>query len=579
MDGAAVVSKLADLDPGFRQVCEALYPGLNPAEVYDAVYKANGVVKPPMSTGKKVAVGTATTVGTLGALAVHPKVFDAAAMKLPHIGALDRGITSALRVARVAKSEPSSADVHVPTTAWRNGRGHTKGRGRRKIDNTVKETRYVNKKVDRDKLEHGIGLGTTAIGSGISAVALPKHLSHLPTAMRTARTSAEPMSAGIKNAVSAVRQYSKPAKVASGALSGAEATPKGIKTGLGALRAGVNVARENPRISAGLAVGAAALHTANLGGEAIATHVLAGQRKKPKVEVGKAWTQAQEMIVRAHAEGRISKAEALAYAASVRSHLAAAGALQRPVRLSQLTKSAATVRPVHKADYGYASTSGTIKLATLKAPPLVKPDGPHLSPSSVNQPKAATSGAGRKSGGTKASGKKTSVGSGKNGKSGLSKQEFDAPEPAEIQPEDTQLDIDVRGEIRKLDEDRQQCFGWCSVVKIDGKDVVDKQGDIIDIDEVERAAYEYMMSSRAGGDMHRRADDGSVHKVAEVIESFVVTPEKRDVMGMPDNTPLGWWIGMHVTDADTWSQVKKGERSGFSIHGVGKRTEELVMDA
>ena len=467
MDAADVVSKLHEIDPGFRAVCEALYPGLEPREVYEAVYK----------------------------------------------------------------SEPGSSDVHVPTTAWRNGRGHTKGRGRRKIDRDVKETRFV--KADRKKIEHGIGLGTTAVGTGISAVALPKHLSHLPTAMRQARTSEEPMSAGIKNAVSAVRQYSKPAK---GALSGAETTPSGFRAAGGALKEGFSVARRNPRLSAGLVIGATALHTANLGGEAIATHVLAGSKpKKPKVIKG--WDEAQALITKAYREGRIDKAAALQIAQQT---------------LTELAK-------VSYGSMGGSATSGTINLTSLKAPPLVKPDGPHLTPSSVNAPRPAKAQKGK---------------TGHTSNKGSVKKDEGVTTPSEL----TATSFDAEIEFSKVDTDKMQTFGWCSVVKINGQDVVDKQNDLIDIAEIEKSAYDYVLGSRAGGDMHRRTADGGVHKVADMIESFVLTPEKISKMGLPEDTAQGWWIGMQVHDPEVWADVKSGKRTGFSIHGTGRR-EPILVDA
>lgn len=480
MDAATVVSKLHEIDPGFREVCESLYPGLDPRDVADVVY---------------------------------------------------------------GKSDPGSADTHAPTPVWRNGRGNTKGRGRRKMDVDVKRIVHkthgqpVHKKVDRDKVEHGIGLGTTAVGTGISAVALPKHLKELPTALRQAKTGPK-VSEGIKQSVHAVRQYSKPAQAA---LPGMESGEKGVKAGIGALRSGLSVARRNPRISAGLVLGATALHTANLGGEAIATHVLASNKpKKPKTTqepLVKGWKQAQYVIIRAYQRGDITKAEAL-------------------------ERGAAIYEELRKASYGYTGTSANINLTPLKAPPLVKPDGPHLSPTSVNQPKAAK------------------AQKGKTGKTSNSKVKKDEA-PVETDdvitpPEVTPVSFDAQIEFAKVDADKMQTFGWCSVVKINGKDVVDKQNDLIDIEEIEKSAYDYVLGSRAGGDMHRRSADGGVHKVADMIESFVLTPEKISKMGLPEDTAQGWWIGMQVHDPDVWADVKSGKRTGFSIHGSGRRESILV---
>lgn len=133
------------------------------------------------------------------------------------------------------------------------------------------------------------------------------------------------------------------------------------------------------------------------------------------------------------------------------------------------------------------------------------------------------------------------------------------------------------GVISKVDDDRRQCFGFCSVSEVNGQPVVDLQGDWVPIEEVEKAAYSYMLTSRAGGDMHKRVAKYAADeplRTAEIIESFVVTPEKLDVLGVPEHSvPLGWWLGFQVHDGDAWAAIKSGRRTGFSLHGTGKRRE------
>lgn len=142
--------------------------------------------------------------------------------------------------------------------------------------------------------------------------------------------------------------------------------------------------------------------------------------------------------------------------------------------------------------------------------------------------------------------------------------------------------ITWEGEISKIDADKRQVFGWCSISEVDGQPVTDLQGDYVPIEETEKSAYEYVIKSRKGGDMHARVSkdwrekDEPMH-VADLIESFVVTPEKLEQMGLPgDALPKGWWVGFKVSDDKVWEMVKTGERAGFSIHGSGKRTEKHV---
>jgi len=135
--------------------------------------------------------------------------------------------------------------------------------------------------------------------------------------------------------------------------------------------------------------------------------------------------------------------------------------------------------------------------------------------------------------------------------------------------------ITWEGEISKVNADKRQVFGWASIVEMDGEPVVDLQGDYIDIDEIEKSAYDYVVKSRKGGEMHRRNGDAPVH-VSDMIESLVVTPEKKAALGLPEDTPTGWWVGYQINDDEAWNLVKSGKRTGFSIHGRGQRTQTEI---
>ena len=131
-------------------------------------------------------------------------------------------------------------------------------------------------------------------------------------------------------------------------------------------------------------------------------------------------------------------------------------------------------------------------------------------------------------------------------------------------------------EISKRDDEKRQVFGFAMVTHIDGEPVVDLQGDYTPLEEIEKAAYTYVIESRKGGDMHERDGENPRH-TADLVESFVVTPEKLEKMGLdPDAIPHGWWVGFKVNDDKQWEMVKSGERSGFSIHGSGRRVEKMV---
>jgi len=124
--------------------------------------------------------------------------------------------------------------------------------------------------------------------------------------------------------------------------------------------------------------------------------------------------------------------------------------------------------------------------------------------------------------------------------------------------------------IQKSDDDKMLAFGWASVaVTADGEQIDDYQHDIIDPDELEKAAYNFVQLYRDGGEMHNGQGP-----VATLVESVVFTEEKQAAMGIPDGTlPVGWWIGFKVLDSAVWDKVKDGTYSMFSIQGEAVRED------
>lgn len=132
--------------------------------------------------------------------------------------------------------------------------------------------------------------------------------------------------------------------------------------------------------------------------------------------------------------------------------------------------------------------------------------------------------------------------------------------------------FEVRCEISKMDEDKKQIFGWASIVEVNGEPVIDLQGDYMTMETVEKAAYDYVKSSRKGGNQHQRDGEGPKH-VSDMIESLIVTEDKKKALGLPPDTPTGWWVGFQVNDDDTWQEYKTGKKTQFSIHGSGIRKD------
>lgn len=123
--------------------------------------------------------------------------------------------------------------------------------------------------------------------------------------------------------------------------------------------------------------------------------------------------------------------------------------------------------------------------------------------------------------------------------------------------------------VTKTDVDQRKIFGWASITAFDGKTVIDKQDDVIDIQDLEGAAHEFCLFSRTQGDMH--TDIG----VGRLIECMVFDAAKRaaGVIAKDDAGRVidGWWVGFLVDDDGVWQAHKRGERKEFSIGGRAQR--------
>lgn len=121
--------------------------------------------------------------------------------------------------------------------------------------------------------------------------------------------------------------------------------------------------------------------------------------------------------------------------------------------------------------------------------------------------------------------------------------------------------------VAKIDDDRQIVFGWANVcVTCKGERLVDHHDEVIDPEDLESAAYDFNLNFRDAGEDHQGDVKG------RLIESFFVTPEKLERMGLAKNAlPQGWWVGFKVDDPDAWDRVKKGHHRMFSIQGVARR--------
>lgn len=132
------------------------------------------------------------------------------------------------------------------------------------------------------------------------------------------------------------------------------------------------------------------------------------------------------------------------------------------------------------------------------------------------------------------------------------------------------IEFSKRIEIEKTDEEQQMVWGWAYVCKgDDGVQVIDHGGDVVDIGEIQKAAEDFMLSSRVGGVMHK-------DQAGFVAQSIVITDELAQELGFT-TLKRGWLIGFKVTDAETWEGVKSGRLKAFSIGGTAN--PEAIEDA
>lgn len=118
-------------------------------------------------------------------------------------------------------------------------------------------------------------------------------------------------------------------------------------------------------------------------------------------------------------------------------------------------------------------------------------------------------------------------------------------------------------QIVKSDSRRNLVFGWANVAMTPDGQVEDHQGHLIDLEDLENAAYNFVVKYRVTGDMHKGEGFG------DLVESLVVTEDKIEKGGFPRNMLGHWWVGFRVPP-EHWDAVESGDRMMFSIQGKAR---------
>jgi hypothetical protein len=121
--------------------------------------------------------------------------------------------------------------------------------------------------------------------------------------------------------------------------------------------------------------------------------------------------------------------------------------------------------------------------------------------------------------------------------------------------------------ITKAEDNAQRLFGWASIaVRKDGTPMLDLQGDVIDIEDLEEAFYEYVKDAGGLNFQH----DGPVR--GQLIEAIVFTPDKLTALGLePGSVPLGAWAGFYIPNTADYQLIKSLGFFMFSIEGTALR--------
>lgn len=143
-------------------------------------------------------------------------------------------------------------------------------------------------------------------------------------------------------------------------------------------------------------------------------------------------------------------------------------------------------------------------------------------------------------------------------------------------------------QIAKFSDEQSLVFGYANVsvakstaAGSGGEQFFDLQQDSIGPEDLEKAAYEFVLKFREADEMH----EGDA--VGHLVESIVFTPEKLEkfatdpVSGKVDTEalacmkrclPCRWWVGFKLAPS-SYQAVKSGKFTMFSIAGEADRVE------
>ena len=125
------------------------------------------------------------------------------------------------------------------------------------------------------------------------------------------------------------------------------------------------------------------------------------------------------------------------------------------------------------------------------------------------------------------------------------------------------MEVQLTGEVLKIDESLGLVFGFAIVCQKDGSPYYDLQGDHVSESEMLKASLDFMENSQIVDEMHDQDDKGTV------IFAFPLSSDIAKEMDI-ETTRTGLVIGMKPSE-NILAKYKSGEYKGFSIGGTAIR--------
>lgn len=117
---------------------------------------------------------------------------------------------------------------------------------------------------------------------------------------------------------------------------------------------------------------------------------------------------------------------------------------------------------------------------------------------------------------------------------------------------------------------QQLVFGWANVsIQEDGTTPFDWEGDVINTDVLEAAAYNLVLNHQFPMLNQEHMYDT---ECGFLVESMMFTKDKMAALGIPEGIiPEGWFVGFYIPDPEVYKKVLDGTYNMFSIEGTAVR--------